>query len=106
MKARCRRVMMASRRFAVILAMAAVALVPAVFCSFGSVHAQTQVQNSEADSKAIKQAFAEFYEAFSRHDTHAVAMTFAEDLPTSQTWPALTTMAARRSKTISPEYSR
>jgi uncharacterized protein (TIGR02246 family) len=71
--------MMATRRFAVILAMAAVALVPAVFCSFGSAHAQTQVQNSEADSKAIKQAFAEFYEAFSRHDTHAVAMTFAED---------------------------
>jgi len=37
------------------------------------------VQSSEADSKAIKQVFAVFYESFSRHDAHAAAMTFAED---------------------------
>jgi len=41
--------------------------------------AQDQAQGSEADSKAIKQVFAEWYEAFSRHDAHAAAMTFAED---------------------------
>ena len=41
--------------------------------------AQEQAQGSEADSKAIKQVFAEFYESFSRHDAHAAAMTFAED---------------------------
>ena len=96
---------MASRRFAGILTMATLALVPAVFCSFTSVRGQTQARGSEADSKAIKQAVAEFYEAFSRHDAHAVAMTFAEDAD-------FTNMAGahnrgrRRSKTISPEYSR
>src|SRR3989475_4434420 len=41
--------------------------------------AQDQSQGLEADSKAIKQVFAEFYESFSRHDAHAAAMTFAED---------------------------
>lgn len=69
---------MASRRFAFLLAMATVALVPAVFGAV-SVRAQKQAQGSEADAKAIKQAFAEFYEAFSRHDARAVATTFAED---------------------------
>lgn len=79
MKARLRQVMMASNRFAFILAMATLPLVPPLFCSFATARAQAQVQGSEADSKAIKEAFAEFYEAFSRHDAHAVAMTFAED---------------------------
>jgi uncharacterized protein (TIGR02246 family) len=41
--------------------------------------AQEQATGTEADSKAIKEAFAEFYEAFSRHDAHAASMTFAED---------------------------
>ena len=41
--------------------------------------AQGRAQDTEADSKAIKQVFAEFYESFSRHDAHAAAMTFAED---------------------------
>jgi uncharacterized protein (TIGR02246 family) len=59
--------------------MATLALVTAASGSFTFVGAQSQVQGSEADSKAIKQAFADFYEAFSRHDAHAVAMTFAED---------------------------
>jgi uncharacterized protein (TIGR02246 family) len=72
-------VKMASRRFAGILAMATLALVLAMFCSITSMRGQTQAQGSEADSKAIKQAVTEFYEAFSRHDAHAVAMTFAED---------------------------
>ena len=43
----------------------------------GRVHAEAQ--GSEADSRAIKQVFAEWYEAFSRHDAHAAAMTFSED---------------------------
>jgi uncharacterized protein (TIGR02246 family) len=41
--------------------------------------AQDQSHGAEADTKAIKQVFAEFYESFSRHDAHAAAMTFAED---------------------------
>jgi uncharacterized protein (TIGR02246 family) len=40
---------------------------------------EDQAQGTEADSAAIKQVFAEWYEAFSRHDAHAAAMTFAED---------------------------
>ena len=40
---------------------------------------QDQALGTEADSQAIKQVFAEFYESFSRHDAHAAAMTFAED---------------------------
>jgi len=40
---------------------------------------EDQAQGSGADSQAIKQVFAEWYEAFSRHDAHAAAMTFAED---------------------------
>lgn len=70
---------MASRRFAGILAMATLGLAPVVLCSLTSALGQTQAQGSEADAKAIKQVVAEFYEAFSRHDAHAVAMTFAED---------------------------
>ena len=70
---------MASRRFAGILAMVAPGLVPVVLCSLTSVLGQTQAQGSEADAKAIKEVVAEFYGAFSRHDAHAVAMTFAED---------------------------
>src|SRR5579864_3209623 len=38
-----------------------------------------QAQGGEADAKAIKQVYAEWYEAFSRHDAHAAAMTFTED---------------------------
>src|SRR5690242_6038224 len=41
--------------------------------------AQGQATGAETDSKAIKQVFAEWYEAFSRHDAHAASMTFAED---------------------------
>jgi uncharacterized protein (TIGR02246 family) len=41
--------------------------------------AQEQAQGTEVDSRAIQQVFVDFYEAFSRHDAHAAAMTFAED---------------------------
>jgi uncharacterized protein (TIGR02246 family) len=41
--------------------------------------AQGRAQDTEADSRAIKQVFAEWYEAFSRHDARAASMTFAED---------------------------
>ena len=70
---------MASRRCAYVLAVAISAPALAVFGSLTVVRAQTQVEGSEADSQAIKQVFAEWYESFSRHDAHAAAMTFAED---------------------------
>jgi uncharacterized protein (TIGR02246 family) len=41
--------------------------------------AQDSSKAADADSAAIKQTFADFYESFSRHDAHATAMTFAED---------------------------
>ena len=41
--------------------------------------AQDSSKASEADSAAIKQTFADFYESFSHHDAHATALTFAED---------------------------
>jgi uncharacterized protein (TIGR02246 family) len=44
-----------------------------------SSRAQDPPKPTEADSAAIKQTFADFYESFSRHDAHATAMTFAED---------------------------
>ena len=70
---------MSRRRFSLnrvigIAAVAMVLLAPAL-----SLRAQGQAQGSEADSKAIKQVYTEWYEAFSRHDAHAAAMTFTED---------------------------
>jgi uncharacterized protein (TIGR02246 family) len=41
--------------------------------------AQSQPANPDADSAAIKKVCGDFSESFSRHDAHAVAMTFAED---------------------------
>jgi uncharacterized protein (TIGR02246 family) len=41
--------------------------------------AQSQPANPEADSTAITKTCADFSESFTRHDPHAVAMTFAED---------------------------
>jgi uncharacterized protein (TIGR02246 family) len=43
------------------------------------LRAQGQPTAAEADSVAIKQVFADFYENFSRHDAHAASMDFAED---------------------------
>ena len=39
----------------------------------------TWAQDSDADTAAIKQTFADFYQSFSRQDAHTTAMTFAED---------------------------
>jgi|SRR5579872_5121698 len=70
---------MARRRHSLIWAMWGLALALLLFCPALPSQAQEQAQGSEADAKAIKQVFAEFYESFSRHDAHAAAMTFAED---------------------------
>jgi len=43
------------------------------------VRAQDSGKGSDADTAAIKQTFADFYQSFSRQDAHATAMTFAED---------------------------
>lgn len=43
------------------------------------VTAQDSTKGTDADKAAIQQLFASFYGAFSRHDAHATAMTFAED---------------------------
>jgi|SRR5690242_5474577 uncharacterized protein (TIGR02246 family) len=51
-----------------------------LFLSFAApIRAQDRTQGTEADAQAIKQVFAEWYEAFSRHDARAASMTFAED---------------------------
>jgi uncharacterized protein (TIGR02246 family) len=50
-----------------------------LFISFPASSAQNSPNGSEADSAAIKQVFTDFYENFTRHDAHAVAMTFAPD---------------------------
>jgi uncharacterized protein (TIGR02246 family) len=60
-----------------VIGTAAVAVI--LLLSVPASRAQGQAQGSEADSKAIRQIYAEWYEAFSRHDPHAAAMTFTED---------------------------
>jgi uncharacterized protein (TIGR02246 family) len=59
--------------------LSAAAWSPARATSRAPFLAQEQATGTEADSKAIKQVFAEWYEAFSRHDAHAASMAFAED---------------------------
>ncbi|HLJ22599.1 MAG TPA: SgcJ/EcaC family oxidoreductase [Candidatus Acidoferrales bacterium] len=44
-----------------------------------AARAQGQASGSDADSAAIKKVCADFSKSFSRHDAHAVAMTFADD---------------------------
>jgi uncharacterized protein (TIGR02246 family) len=44
-----------------------------------STWAQGSPTSSDADTAAIKQTFADFYQSFSRQDAHATAMTFHED---------------------------
>jgi uncharacterized protein (TIGR02246 family) len=70
---------MALRRFSLsrVIGTAAVALV--LLAASMCLRAQGQAQGNEADAKSIKQVYAEWYEAFSRHDAHAAAMTFTED---------------------------
>lgn len=70
---------MAETRVKLILGLGAVTVVAAMLLSVPAARAQAQSQGTEADSKAIKQVFAEWYESFSRHDAHSAAMTFAED---------------------------
>jgi uncharacterized protein (TIGR02246 family) len=62
-----------------VIGSAAVAVALIVVLFGAASRAQGQAQGGEADSKAIKQVYAEWYEAFSRHDAHAAAMTFTED---------------------------
>ena len=57
--------------------LAAVLLLFSVFPAVRAQEGESKV--SEADTAAIKQVFADFYQAFSRQDAHATAMTFAED---------------------------
>jgi uncharacterized protein (TIGR02246 family) len=58
------------------------AFIPAVIILAASVPvvaAQSSPKGTDADTAAIKELFASFYGAFSHHDAHATAMTFAED---------------------------
>jgi uncharacterized protein (TIGR02246 family) len=73
--AQTRWIMARSGLASVIMTMTLVLL----FVSASTLRAQQRTQDTEADSRAIKLVFAEWYEAFSRHDAHAAAMTFAED---------------------------
>jgi len=41
--------------------------------------AQEQSKSAEVDAAAIKRVFTDFYENFTRHDAHAVALDFAAD---------------------------
>lgn len=50
----------------------------ALFLGAAAVMAQNG-PGTDADAAAIKETFRAFYEAFSDHDPHAVAMTFTED---------------------------
>jgi uncharacterized protein (TIGR02246 family) len=72
---------MARRRLAQVstrLTMAAILVIPFAW-SAAAGRAQEKTEGTEADSQAIKQVFAQWYEAFSRHDAHAASMTFSED---------------------------
>jgi uncharacterized protein (TIGR02246 family) len=74
---------MAQRRFAQSLGrLLMTAILMVAFGSWATAgRAQEKVQGhgTETDAKAIEQVFAEWYEAFSRHDAHAASMTFIED---------------------------
>ena len=69
---------MTSNRSRMLAAAAALAFVFAPGAAAGAQE-KLQAQGTEADTKAIKQVFAEWYEAFSRHDAQAASMAFAED---------------------------
>ena len=56
-----------------------VVFVAALFGLPPAAPAQNQPADAEADSAAIKKVCGDFSESFSRHNAHAVAMTFAED---------------------------
>jgi len=54
-------------------------MLPALLTALPAIRAQESSKGSDADTAAIKQVFADFYENFTRHDAHATAMTFAPD---------------------------
>lgn len=58
---------------------AAMWIVLGLFLSTPASPAQNPPKTSAAESAAIQQVFTDFYENFTRHDAHGVAMTFAED---------------------------
>lgn len=64
---------------AAVTAVAALLLALSPFAARAAARAQGGSAGSEADAKAIKQVFVQWYESFSRHDAHAAAMIFAED---------------------------
>lgn len=64
-------------RFPCILAAQVISL--ALLAPSHAAPAQSQPSAAVVDSAAIKQVCADFSENFSRHDAHAVALTFAED---------------------------
>jgi uncharacterized protein (TIGR02246 family) len=75
---------MAQKPFAIVAAELTIGLILAI--TFGSwpmaaLCAQEKIQGpgTDADAQAIKQVFAEWYEAFSRHDARAASLSFAED---------------------------
>ena len=65
---------MGSRRAIVTFAIAMI-----LFAPLPVSWAQDSSKTTDADTAAIKQTFADFYESFSHHDAHATVMTFAED---------------------------
>jgi uncharacterized protein (TIGR02246 family) len=69
---------MALRRFGLSRVIGSAAVALALLAASVGLRAQG-TPGSEVDAKAIKQVYAEWYEAFSRHDAHAAAMTFTED---------------------------
>ena len=71
---------MALRRFNLSRVIGSVAVAVALIVVLFAAASRAQgAPGSDADSKAIKQVYAEWYEAFSRHDAHAAAMTFTDD---------------------------
>ena len=50
-----------------------------LFAPLPASRAQDSSKAADADSAAIRQTFADFYESFSHHDAHATAMAFADD---------------------------
>jgi uncharacterized protein (TIGR02246 family) len=72
---------MAQKRFAQLwggLLIAAI-FVLAPRTTVGRAQDKVQGPGTDADAKAIQQVFAEWYEAFSRHNARAASMAFVED---------------------------
>jgi len=72
---------MAHKRFAQLWggSLIAAILVLAPWTTVGRAQDKVQGPGTDADAKAIQQVFAEWYEAFSRHNARAASMAFVED---------------------------